>query len=74
MNDFALKYDKLDIISKREVEDFLDYLLSKKKIHASQKVSSYKQQLLEVGIWSDDDISIMENFQKSMINLEIPKW
>ncbi len=55
MTDITLKYNLLDNSSKREVLDFMDYLLYKKPKAIKNTTSEYKKKILKVSVWSDKD-------------------
>jgi hypothetical protein len=59
MDDVQLKFNLLDVDSKKEVLDFIDSLIAKMKA-PKNKNSSYKKQILGVSTWTDDDIKFME--------------
>ena len=56
MADIQLKYNLLDAASKKEVSDFVDFLLNKKK-KKTENISSYKKKILKVSSWTDEDIA-----------------
>jgi hypothetical protein len=53
MTDVQLKYEKLDPLAKKEVDDFIDFLLSKRSEKPNEQ--SYQENLLKVSTWSEDD-------------------
>lgn len=61
MDKLQLKYNSLDITSKKEVRAFIDFLSGKMKT-SQKKKQDYKKRILEVSTWSDKDVeSIKEN-------------
>ena len=53
MKEFIVKYNLLDSFSKKEINDFLNFLLSKKKRKPSNGVkNSYKKKILSVSTWN----------------------
>lgn len=74
MNDIALKYRLLDKQSKTEINDFLDFLLSKSKLKNSYDISNYKKRILTVSDWTDDDILIFQNNNKQFNNWKVEEW
>ncbi|MCK4762631.1 MAG: DUF2281 domain-containing protein [Candidatus Aminicenantes bacterium] len=60
------KYETLPGYAKREVADFIDFLVSRRKKPVKKKD---KKKLLEVSCWSDEDIEAIEDAGK-----EINKW
>ena len=61
MNTLVLKYNLLDSISKKEVKDFLDFLLSRKKENVKSEMTEYRKNLLQVSTWNKKDISLLSN-------------
>jgi hypothetical protein len=74
MTDLALKYNLLDTSAKKEVIDFMDFLLSKEtKIKKSTK-SDYKKKILKVSVWSDSDIDFMIQNQQKFNQWKAQDW
>jgi hypothetical protein len=59
MTDIALKYYQLDSSSKKEVVDFLDFLLARNVKSTKNRMTDYKKKILKVSVWSDSDINLM---------------
>jgi hypothetical protein len=60
------KFEVLPEYAKREVSDFIDFLIQKKK-PTKKKID--KKKLLEISCWDDEDIKAIEDAGK-----EINKW
>ena len=74
MTDLALKYNLLDTSAKREVLDFMDFLLTKEtKLKKSAK-SEYKKKILKVSVWSDSDIDLMIQNQQKFNQWKAQDW
>lgn len=58
MNDLVLKYNLLDPISKKELIDFLDFLLFRRKKTSKSGLADYKKRILKVSIWSEADLNV----------------
>ncbi|WP_114750489.1 hypothetical protein [Pleomorphovibrio marinus] len=56
MTDIVLKYSLLDKSGRKEVNDFLDFLLQKQREKKGNSLSAYKKKILGVTTWSDSDI------------------
>ena len=56
MSDLVLKYSLLDNKGRKEVNDFLDFLLQKQQEKKGNSLSAYKKKILGVTTWSDSDI------------------
>jgi hypothetical protein len=54
-----LKYDLLNSAEKKEVSDFIDFLVSKKK-KTPKKGDAYRKQILKVSVWTEEGIKIFE--------------
>ena len=74
MNDISFKYRLLNESLQKEVNDFLDFLLSKQKSKKSGINSEYKKRILSVSTWTEKDISELEKKSKLFNNLNIPEW
>lgn len=66
MFDGILKYELLTSAEKKEVNDFIDFLVSKKKV-LPKKGDSYRKQILKVSVWTDEDIKVFDA-NKTMLN------
>jgi hypothetical protein len=64
MTDLVMKYNLLDTSAKKEVLDFMDFLLTKKTGSKRSIASDYKKKILKVSVWNDSDI---ETFQGKQI-------
>lgn len=64
MTDIVLKYSLLKKSGRKEVNDFLDFLLQKQKEKKGNPLSSYKKKILGVTTWSDSDIESFQVNQK----------
>ncbi len=62
MNELTQKYNLLDMASRKELNDFLDFLLSKAIPRDKNRQKSYKQNILKVSVWTEEDIkAVHEN-------------
>lgn len=60
MTDIILKYSLLNESGRKEVDDFLDFLLQKQREKKDKTPASYKKKILGVGTWSDSDIEVFQ--------------
>ena len=75
MTDLTLKYNLLDTNSRKEVLNFLDFLLTKKGSKTQSKnKSDYKKKLLAVSVWSDIDIDSMNKNQQKFNQWKAQNW
>ena len=64
MSEIVVKYNKLDKIARQELNDFMDFLLSKQKNANPMLLSNYKNKILNVSVWSDSDLKVFDENQK----------
>ena len=74
MNDIAIKYNKLNKIRRQELNDFLDFLLSRQKNDKKNLLTGYKKRILFVSTWSDEDCKLIEENQKAFNLWKIQEW
>ena len=53
MKDISVKYSLLNKKAKKEVNDFMDFLLYKQKGEKKTSLSAYKKKILHVSTWSE---------------------
>lgn len=58
MDSGLLKYNLLDPLQQNEVNDFIEFLLSKKDKKPS--MTEYKKKILAVSTWSEEDLQVFE--------------
>ena len=74
MTDLALKYNLLDTSSKREVLDFMDFLLTKETKLNKPLKTNYKKKILKVSVWNDSDIELMFQNQQKLNQWKAQEW
>ena len=57
MNEILSKFNLLDQTAKKEVLDFVDFLLSKKRIER-KPLTAYKKKIQSVSTWADEELRI----------------
>ena len=63
--DLILKYSLLNPSGRKEVLDFMDFLLAKEIKSKRPVKSAYKKRILKVSVWNDSDIDLLiQNQQK----------
>lgn len=65
MADISTKYNMLNKHARKEVNDFMDFLLGKQKGKRSDSLSEYKKKILSVSVWSDSDIIVFRENQRT---------
>lgn len=73
MENIQLKYYLLDASSRKEVSEFIDSLLIRKNKHP-QKASAYKNKILNVSVWAENDIAVFEENRKVFGYWEAGEW
>lgn len=74
MGDLLSKFELLDKEGKEQLLDYLDFLLSKKKKKGKFDVKAYRESLLKVGVWSDEDIAPIEEARQLVNNWKVREW
>ncbi|AEE50493.1 hypothetical protein [Haliscomenobacter hydrossis] len=64
------KFELLDIDRQKQLLDFLDFLLFQQKSKHVQEFNydAYRNQILSIGTWSDDDVAVIEGTKNSISN------
>ena len=71
MNEIVVKYNKLDKSARQELNDFMDFLLSKQIKEKPTLLTTYKNRILKVSFWSASDLKIFDENQKLFNNWKI---
>jgi hypothetical protein len=74
MSDIVVKYNSLNKIARQEVNDFMDFLLSKQKTNKLNFLTPYKNKILNVSIWSDADLKIFDENQQLFNQWRVQEW
>ncbi len=74
MNDLTLKYNLLDSSSKKEVIDFIHFLLEKKAKSNKPESADYKKRILNVSVWSESDIVQITRNQQKLNQWKAQEW
>ncbi len=74
MSDVLLKYKLLNKSARQEVNDFLDFLLSKQKTEKNKPVTAYKKKILNVSTWSESDLNVFKESDKMFNNWRVQEW
>lgn len=73
MTDIVLKYNLLNKTAKQEVNDFIDFLLTKKS-KSNNSTTNYKEKILKVSTWSEADVEEITKEMKKFQKLEVQNW
>ena len=74
MSDIVVKYNRLNKFARKEVNDFMDFLLSKQKTPKTSFLNSYKSKTLNVSVWTASDLKIFDEDQKTSNQWSAPEW
>lgn len=74
MTDLLNKYNLLDKTSKKELQDFMDFLLSKNIKSPKNQMADYKKKILSVSVWSSKDIDFILHNQKQFNQWKAQEW
>jgi hypothetical protein len=74
MTDLILKYNLLDPMAKKEVLDFMDFLLTKEIKSKRPIKTEYKKKILKVSVWNDSDIDFMIQNQQKLNQWKAQEW
>lgn len=75
MGELLSKFELLDADAKQQLLDYLDFLISKKKKEKAKfDVEAYRENLLKVSVWSDEDIAPVEEARQLLNNWRIKEW
>lgn len=74
MTDLTLKFNLLEPDAKRQVLDFMEFLLSKKMKSEEPVNTDYKKKILKVSVWSDADIDLIIQNQQNINQWKAQEW
>lgn len=74
MSGILVKYNRLNKTARQELNDFMDFLLSKQKTGEPNFLTAYKNKILNASVWSDSDLKIFEENQKLFDQWSIQEW
>lgn len=74
MSDLVVKYNKLNKTARQEVNDFMDFLLSKQNTNKTNFPGIYKDKILGISIWADSDLKIFDENQKLFNQWRVQEW
>ncbi|MBE0638380.1 MAG: hypothetical protein IH598_07665 [Bacteroidales bacterium] len=74
MNDLTLKFNLLEPDARKQVLDFIEFLLSKELKSQDSVQSDYKKKILEVSVWSDADVDLMIQNQQNFNQWKAQEW
>ena len=70
--DIALKYNMLDENARSQLNDFIDFLLSKNK-RKETDLSEYYKRIQTVSQWSEEDVAYLREIDDNY-NWKVEEW
>ncbi len=74
MSELFLKVQSLDKEAQQEVADFVDFLIEKKGRARKHDPEAYRQQLMTISVWSDEDVKPIEEARQHFNNWKASEW
>jgi len=74
MTDLTLKFNLLEPDAKRQILDFMEFLLSKRMKSEEPVKTDYKKKILKVSVWSNADIDLMIQNQQNFNQWKAQEW
>ncbi len=69
------KFDLLEDFEKREVSDFIDFLLSRKKNkNLTLPISDFPESLQSVSVWNEEDLQVFEQSRYDFNKIQSLEW
>ena len=72
--ELELKYHLLDNLEKREVMDFIDFLLQKHNRKTENNKKDYQKQILSVSVWNNEDLKPFEENNQLFQQWKPTEW
>jgi hypothetical protein len=74
VNTIDSKYGLLTESEKKQIDDAIDIMLSKKNFENKVVSSSYSKNLLKVSNWTDEEIKDLEQNMKTFGKWQVGNW
>ncbi len=74
MEELLHKFNLLDSASKKELGDYLDFLLSRTSRPGNGNMKSYKRKILTVSTWTDEDIKAFHDVAQLFSQWKPANW
>jgi len=74
VNTIDSKYGLLTESEKKQIDDAIDIMLSKKNLENKVVSSSYSKNLLKVSNWTDEEIKDLEQNMKTFGKWQVGNW
>lgn len=74
MDQLIIKYQSLSPQRRKEVEDFVDFILSKEKSEMKFDVKIWQEKIKQLPQWSEEDLEVFEKNTKAFQNWKPEEW
>lgn len=74
MDSILTKYNKLSPEVQQEVNDFLDFMLSKNESKNVFNLNKWKSKIKDVSVWTDQDIQRFEESRQQFNQWKTEEW
>lgn len=74
MNELLAKYNTLSPQGKQEVNDFLDFILSKNQNKPSFDMKSWKEKIKNISTWTEEDIKAYDENSQLFNQWKTEEW
>ena len=74
MNELLTKYHALSPETQQQVDDFLDFMLTKDQEKKTFDMKAWKEKIKEVSVWSEEDVAVFEENRKLFNQWKSPEW
>lgn len=75
MSELLVKIQSLDEQAQQEVVDFVDFLLEKKgRRKPPHNSDDYRERLINISVWSEEDLKPIEEARRLFNNMAINEW
>lgn len=74
MNELLVKYNALSPEVQQEVNDFLDFMLSKYEGKKSFDMKAWKEKIKGISVWSAEDLKAFEENSKLFGRWKTEEW
>ena len=75
MNDLLETYSQLSETQRMQLLAYADILLLQQKVKQSEgDLTKWKEKIKNISLWSEQDVSVIENNAKKLNQWKIPEW
>lgn len=74
MDDLITKYNRLSPDIQKEVNDFLDFMLSKHKDKSVFDLKNWKAKIKNISTWTEEEVKIFEENRRQFNQWKSEEW